>query len=149
MKKKILLILLFIPFMTLILSCSRSPIEKALKGKLKSMDENVAVSNHCKSCHLHSDFVPELHIVKMNKKYQDFSLLRKSSRCLQCHDLELENIFSREKRFTNIPHENFLVKYLLKKNLKRKPNFQKRRRSIKNISKRIKIEVGIFSIFID
>ncbi|MED5580338.1 MAG: hypothetical protein VX794_09950 [Nitrospinota bacterium] len=128
MKKKILLILLFIPFMTLILSCSRSPIEKALKGKLKSMDENVAVSNHCQSCHLHSDFVPELHIVKMNKKYQDFSLLRKSSRCLQCHDLELENIFSREKRFTNIPHGKIFSKIPSEKEFKEKTKLPKEKK---------------------
>ena len=90
MKKNIFFLILIISFFPLFLSCSRSPIEKALSGKLKPVNENIAVSNHCQSCHLHSDFVPELHILKMQKKYKSSPVLSKSTRCLQCHDLELE-----------------------------------------------------------
>ena len=108
MKKNIFFLILIISFFPLFLSCSRSPIEKALSGKLKPVNENIAVSNHCQSCHLHSDFVPELHILKMQKKYKSSPVLSKSTRCLQCHDLELENIFSGEKRFTNTPHGRLL-----------------------------------------
>ena len=119
---------LIIPFISLILSCSRSPIEKALKGKLKSVDENVAVSNHCQSCHLHADFVPELHIMKMQNKYKAFPALRRSSRCLQCHDLKLENIFSREKRFTNMPHGRLFGEIPSEKEFKEKIKLPKKKK---------------------
>jgi len=107
-KKKLFILIVFILCVPLFLSCSRSPIEKALKGKLKPINENIAVSNHCQSCHLHADFVPELHMIKMQKKYKASLVIGKSTRCLQCHDLELENIFSMEKRSTNISHGRIL-----------------------------------------
>ena len=128
MKKYIFFILLIIPPISLLLSCSRSPIEKALKGKLKSIDENIAVSNHCQSCHLHAEFVPESHIIKMQKKYNALPVLRRSSRCLQCHDLKLENIFSREKRSTNMPHGRLFGEILSEKEFKEKIKLPKKKK---------------------
>ena len=130
MKKYIIFMVLIFSIAPLFLSCTKSPIEKAIRGKLKSANENIAVSNHCQSCHLHADFVPELHILKMQKKYNASPVLSKSTRCLQCHNLKLENLFSREKRFTNTSHgrllsiipseKEFREKIKLPKKIKRK-----------------------------
>ncbi|MEK6709923.1 MAG: hypothetical protein AABZ64_05020 [Nitrospinota bacterium] len=85
-------------------ACAREPIQKAVAGSLVPAEENLVVTNHCQSCHLHAKFTAEAHLEKVRARYAQDNPLREAARCLQCHRLTLENIFRQEARRTSFPH---------------------------------------------
>lgn len=85
-------------------SCSRPPIERAVKRDLLPSEANVIVATHCQGCHVHSRFDPDAHMLLVKQRFPEGNALRDAKECLECHDLKLENMFRREKRSTKRPH---------------------------------------------
>ncbi|MFQ5895813.1 MAG: hypothetical protein ACE5JJ_08385 [Nitrospinota bacterium] len=83
--------------------CSRTPIEKALAGKLLPSDSNQAVSNYCQSCHPHRRFEPSVHLEETKRLYGS-GRLAEARLCLDCHKVRLKGIFTSARRRTVRPH---------------------------------------------
>ena len=88
----------------LVSACQRKPIERAVSGSLSPAEENVVVTAHCQSCHLHAGFQEAPHIEKQQLRYDEKSPLRTASRCLGCHLVRPETFFKVEQRSTRFPH---------------------------------------------
>lgn len=87
-----------------IVSCTRPPIERAVKRDLLPSEANVVVANHCQGCHIHAKFDPEVHMELIKLKFPAGDPLKEAGECLECHVLKLENFFRKEFRSTKRPH---------------------------------------------
>ncbi|MDE0331648.1 MAG: hypothetical protein OXL41_07235 [Nitrospinae bacterium] len=88
----------------LVSACQRKPIERALRGSLPPVEENVVVKAYCQSCHLHASFEEAPHVEKQRLRYDEKSPLRAATRCLACHVVRPETFFKVEQRSTRFPH---------------------------------------------
>ncbi len=89
-------------------SCSRAPIDRAIRRELLPSEANVVVANHCQGCHVHSQFHAERHMAAVKLKFPAKSSLRQARECLDCHDLRLKGLIFSEKRGTSRPHGRLL-----------------------------------------
>lgn len=90
--------------MAVLVACTQSPIERAVKGKLLPSEANIAVNDYCQSCHVHAQFIPQKHLAKVQPMYPKGNELRAAANCLQCHSISLAGIFRKEVRSTTRPH---------------------------------------------
>ena len=87
-----------------VVSCTRTPLERAVSRELLPSEANVVVTDHCQSCHTHVDFLADAHMVRMKAAFPTGSAFREAKECLECHNLRLKNIFRSERRRTTRPH---------------------------------------------
>jgi hypothetical protein len=85
-------------------SCTRTPLERAVKRELLPSEANVVVADHCQSCHIHANFKGESHMQRAKETFPEGSEMREAKECLVCHDLRLKTIFKKERRTTMRPH---------------------------------------------
>lgn len=88
----------------LVAACQQKPIERAVRGSLPKAEENVVVTSHCQSCHLHASFEADPHVEKQQLRYDEKSPLRAATQCLACHLVRTETFFKKEQRSTKFPH---------------------------------------------
>ncbi len=88
----------------LVSACQQKPIERAVRGSLAPVEENVVVTSYCQSCHLHASFQEAPHVEKQQLRYDEKSPLRAASQCLACHLVRPETFFKKEQRSTTFPH---------------------------------------------
>jgi len=88
--------------------CSPTPIERAVKRELLPSEANVVVSEHCRSCHIHAQFLANSHLEQVKAKFPKGTPLREAKECLECHRLRLKSIFRKERRSTTRPHGRLL-----------------------------------------
>ncbi len=88
----------------LVSACQRKPIERAVRGSLPKVEENVVVTSYCQSCHLHASFQAAPHVEKQQLRYEEKSPLRTATQCLACHLVRPESFFKVEQRSTKFPH---------------------------------------------
>ena len=85
-------------------SCSRSPIDRAIRRELLPSEANVVIANQCQGCHVHSQFRAEQHMAAVKLKFPVKSSFRQARECLDCHNLRLKSLMFSEKRGTMRPH---------------------------------------------
>ena len=85
-------------------SCTRTPLERAVKRELLPSEANVVVADYCQSCHIHATFRGDPHMQRVKDTYPQGSEFREAKECLVCHDLRLKTIFKKERRTTTRPH---------------------------------------------
>ncbi len=86
----------------LVASCSKSPIEKALAGKLNPADSNRAVNTYCHRCHVHAGLDPDKHMASMLRLFRGTALAQ-AQECRECHKIKLEGTFTWSHRHTMRP----------------------------------------------
>ncbi len=87
-----------------VISCTRSPIERAINRDLLPSEANVIVTSQCQGCHVHAKFDSDAHMLLVRQRYAEGNPLREAKECLECHVLKLENYFRKEFRSTTRPH---------------------------------------------
>jgi hypothetical protein len=90
-------------------SCSRAPIDRAIRRELLPSEANVVVATHCQGCHVHSQFRAERHMAAVKLKFPAKSAFRQARDCLECHDLRLKGLIFSERRGTSRPHGRLLT----------------------------------------
>lgn len=86
------------------ISCTRTPLQRAINRELLPSEANVIVTSQCQGCHVHAKFDSDAHLLLIKEKYSESNPLRDARECLECHVLKLENYFRREFRSTSRPH---------------------------------------------
>jgi|GEM_PF-1313273 len=80
LQKVVFLVVLFSGFA----GCSTVEVEEAFKGNLPPIKSNKTINTYCKSCHIHKDFVPAEHVLKVKKIYKN-GFYRNAKECRICH----------------------------------------------------------------
>ncbi|MFQ5915416.1 MAG: hypothetical protein ACE5JS_19785 [Nitrospinota bacterium] len=82
-------------------SCTKDPLKRAFRGKFLTSENNRIISNYCQSCHVHREFVPEVHMAAVKRRYT-VRKLREAEECRDCHSVDFK-LFSPEDRRTLHP----------------------------------------------
>ncbi len=90
-------------------SCSRAPIDRAIRRELLPSEANVVIANHCQGCHVHAQFRAERHMAAVKLKFPAKSSFRQARECLDCHDLRLKGLIFSERRGTSRPHGRLIT----------------------------------------
>ncbi|HJP13145.1 MAG: hypothetical protein QF701_07065 [Nitrospinota bacterium] len=87
-----------------VVSCTRTPLDRAVRRELLPSEANVVVADHCRGCHIHAAFRGDPHMQRVKELFPEGSEFREAKECLVCHDLRLKTIFKKERRTTTRPH---------------------------------------------
>ena len=107
---------LFIPFLrvlgfwrslfllAIMTGCSSLEVEKAFKGDLRPGKANKVIGDYCRSCHIHKDFQPPLHVSVVRSLYKR-TVFRKARECRFCHYIEKDWFNNQHARKTRMPED--------------------------------------------
>ena len=82
-------------------ACQPNPLHQALRGKLPSEKSNEVITEYCQSCHIHRDFAPGSHAIRMQALY-DRPPYTDTTECRACH-LVREDTWGNKQRKTLWP----------------------------------------------
>ncbi len=99
---RIFFFFLFLSASTVAISgCSSAPLDKAFKGELAGTENNKVIYDYCQGCHVHSDFIPEPHVLEATALYKSKEF-RETKECRTCHYIK-KNFWGDESRKTIRP----------------------------------------------
>jgi len=90
--------------LALLTGCSKLAVEQAFKGEFLAGKANKIISEYCKSCHIHKDFDPSLHVSNVRSLYKK-PVFRKARECRSCHYIEKDWMHNQHERKTRMPHD--------------------------------------------
>lgn len=67
--------------------CEKNTLKEAFNGIYSIGKSNKIIYEYCESCHVHSNFAPDSHVNKMNRRYTS-RLFQITNECRTCHYLE-------------------------------------------------------------
>jgi hypothetical protein len=65
-------------------ACQPDSLRQALRGKLPPDESNEVITEYCQSCHIHRDFAPGGHALRMHGLY-DRPPYTEATECRTCH----------------------------------------------------------------
>ena len=84
--------------------CTNLEVEKAFKGDLRPRQANKVIGDYCRSCHIHKDFHPPLHVSAVRSLYKR-TVFRKARECRSCHYIEKDWLNNQHARKTRMPED--------------------------------------------
>ena len=84
--------------------CSNLEVEKAFEGELRPGKANKVIGDYCRSCHIHKDFYPPLHVSAVRGLYKR-TVFRKARECRLCHYIEKDWMNNQHQRKTRMPED--------------------------------------------
>ena len=93
--------LLLLAIMT---GCSSLKVERAFKGDFRPGKANKVIGDYCRSCHIHKDFQPPLHVSAVRSLYKR-TVFRKARECRSCHYIEKDWMNNQHQRKTRMPED--------------------------------------------